>query len=89
MTSGNILLITTLAGSASCIFANPFWMLNTRLTLEKDKSVTILQTVKKILREEGITAFYKGVLANLILVINPIINFVVYELVLKLLARKG
>ena len=29
--------------------------------------------------EGGIKAFYKGVIPNLILVINPIINFLIYE----------
>lgn len=33
-------------------------------------------------------AFFKGVLPNLILVINPIINFVVYEFLKKFAIRK-
>jgi len=35
--------------------------------------------IKEIYNTEGSSAFYKGALANLILVVNPIINFVIYE----------
>ena len=35
--------------------------------------------IKSILENEGASAFFKGVIPNLILVLNPIINFVVYE----------
>ena len=38
--SMQIMLITALAGSISSAFANPFWLLNTRMTLaEKKKSM--------------------------------------------------
>lgn len=40
---------------------------------------SFIQTIKDIYKSEGFLAFYKGVLPNLILVLNPIINFVVYE----------
>lgn len=38
---------------------------------------------RKIYNEEGLSAFFNGVLPGLILVLNPIINFVVYETVLR------
>jgi len=82
------MLITSLAGSTSSVFANPFWLLNTRMTLAKEKK-TILQTVKEIYDKDGISEFYKGVLPNMILVLNPIINFVVYEAIKKFLTLKG
>ena len=49
----------------------------------------MLKTILKIYREEGISAFFKGFVANVILVLNPTINFVVYEQVKKLLTRRG
>ena len=55
------------------------------MTLKKDseKKLTVIETVRQIYNEEGISAFYKGVLPNMILVLNPIINFVVYETIKK------
>ena len=44
---------------------------------------SIAETAKEIYENEGIRGFYKGVLPNMILVINPIINFVVYEAIKK------
>lgn len=40
---------------------------------------------REIYEDEGIKAFYNGVLPGMILVVNPIINFVVYESVVNLL----
>ena len=56
-------------------------MLNTRLAIQKktDSKAGALQLIRSILEKEGIGAFFKGVIPNLVLVLNPIINFVVYE----------
>ena len=83
--SSQIMLITALAGSTSSVMANPFWFLNTRMTLDGDGKKSMVQTAKEIYQSEGIGAFYKGVLPNMILVLNPIINFVVYEALKKYL----
>ena len=39
----------------------------------------MMKLIREIYKNEGLWAFYKGVLPNLILVLNPIINFVIYE----------
>ena len=38
--------------------------------------------MRQIYEQEGPQAFFKGVLPNLVLVLNPIINFVVYEAII-------
>jgi adenine nucleotide transporter 17 len=78
LSSVEITAVTSLAGSISSIFSNPIWMLNTRLAVQKDKK-GVIQVIREIIENEGISAFFKGVFPNLILVLNPIINFVVYE----------
>lgn len=47
-----------------------------------------MEMIRQIYDKEGLGAFFKGVLPNLILVINPIINFVVYEFLKKIAIRK-
>ena len=88
----HIMPITALAGATSASFANPFWLVNTRMTIAKEKK-SLRETVQEIYEQGGIKEFYKGVLPNMILVINPIINFVVYEAIKKYLtnvdAKKG
>jgi adenine nucleotide transporter 17 len=44
--------------------------------------------IAEISKNEGIGAFFKGVVPNLILVINPIINFVIYEFLKKFALKK-
>ena len=85
----HISVITFLSGVASCLVSNPFWLVNTRMTLEKDNHSSMLRTIIKIYKKEGMSAFFKGFVANVILVLNPVINFVVYEQLKKLLTRRG
>ena len=88
LNSKQIMLITALAGLTSSAFANPIWFMNTRMTLAKVKK-SFVQTAIDIYKEEGLLAFYKGVLPNMILVLNPIINYVVYEAMKKRLTLNG
>jgi len=73
-----ILVITVLSGVINSICTNPIWFINTRMSIAKDKK-GIIETVRDIYRDEGLLAFYKGVLPNMVLVTNPVINFVIYE----------
>ena len=56
------------------------------MAISKDKK-SILETVKEIYKNEGLYAFYKGVVPNTVLVLNPVINFVIYENLKKLLLK--
>lgn len=83
----DITLITFFSGVINSLLTNPIWFLNTRMALAKDKK-SLVETVKEIYQKEGIGAFYKGVLPNMVLVANPVINFVIYENIKKLLLDK-
>lgn len=49
----------------------------------------MLSILKKLLKDEGLLALWKGMLASIILVTNPIIQFVVYEWFKKRLSTDG
>ncbi|KAI9329741.1 mitochondrial carrier domain-containing protein [Obelidium mucronatum] len=79
-----------IAGAATSITTNPIWVVNLRQTVKKSslddsangkpqRSLSTLQTISKIYKEEGITGFWKGIIPALILVINPIIQYTVFE----------
>lgn len=75
-------IITAISGTLSSFLANPIWMINARMTVRKKeeaKNTSYKKLVSDIYKNEGLWAFYKGVVPNLILVLNPIINFVIYE----------
>lgn len=52
------------------------------------KPFTFVQMAQKILKEEGVVGFFKGVIPALVLVINPVIQFTAFER-LKVLLEKG
>ena len=69
------------------MLTNPIWFINTRMALAKDRK-SILETIREIYKTEGIQAFYKGVLPNMVLVSNPVINFVIYENLKKMMLTR-
>ncbi|KAI9149839.1 hypothetical protein H9P43_010018 [Blastocladiella emersonii ATCC 22665] len=84
-----------IAGSATVLVTNPIWVVNTRMTVKKDASddtassssgalkkkqaATAWDTFLAIIRDEGPTALWKGLLPALILVSNPVLQFSVFE----------
>lgn len=84
-----------LAGSATVLITNPIWVINTRMTARTAESTSALpthsstskpprkpstiSTVLSLFREEGPTAFFAGVLPALVLVINPILQYTIFE----------
>jgi hypothetical protein len=55
LNSLHIMLITFLSGSSSTVFANPFWFVNTRMTIDKEKAKQHIYTVvKQIYKQEGV-----------------------------------
>jgi adenine nucleotide transporter 17 len=72
------------AGLIGATLANPIWVIHLRILLEKKKGhVGMLEAAKKIYHQEGPSGFFKGTKAGYILVLNPIIQFVVYEFLKK------
>ncbi|KND00123.1 uncharacterized protein SPPG_04465 [Spizellomyces punctatus DAOM BR117] len=100
LTIGENMLTGAIAGAATATITNPIWVINTRQVVKKEstgddgkptfKKQSTWQTALKILREEGPAGFFQGILPALILVINPVIQFTVFErLKAWLQTRKG
>jgi len=77
-----------LAGSATVLITNPIWVVNTRMTARKAESTdaekprrapSTVGTLLALLREEGPAALFAGVLPALVLVINPILQYTIFE----------
>ena len=76
-----------LAGIATGTATNPIWVVKTRLQLvEGDKKVLggSWNCIKKIMREEGVRGFYKGLSASYLGVTETTIQWVLYERLKKL-----
>lgn len=83
-----------LAGSATVMLTNPIWVINTRMTARENEADSLptkegeqpktqkpgtISTLLKILREDGFLRLFAGVLPALVLVINPILQYTIFE----------
>lgn len=72
-----------IAGAITVIGTNPFWVANTRMmTKAKDlgqRSHSAIKTILEIIETDGVGTLFAGVLPALVLVINPIIQYTIFE----------
>lgn len=87
------MLAGMIAGSATTILSNPIWVIQTSQavhTLEPSntadsqskflaRKLGFSETVQQLLAKDGIRAFWRGVGPALILVINPVLQYTVFE----------
>lgn len=87
------------AGSATVLMTNPIWVVNTRMTArendendvegqQKKQKPSTIGTLLKLLKEEGPSALFAGVLPALVLVINPILQYTIYEQLKNMIEKK-
>ena len=70
------------AGIATGTATNPIWVVKTRLQLEQGNGAVLggsVACVRRILREEGVRGFYKGLSASYLGVTEGTIQWVLYE----------
>ncbi|TFK55676.1 mitochondrial carrier [Heliocybe sulcata] len=90
------MLAGVIAGSATTIISNPIWVVQTtQATRTVDstagsaapKKLSIIETVQHILRKDGVQAFWRGIGPALVLVINPVLQYTVFEQLKNFLIR--
>lgn len=94
LTTVESMLAGALAGSATVIITNPIWVINTRVTTRKQekesdvesgavskpqKAPSTIGTLMALLKNEGPQALFAGVIPALVLVINPILQYTLFE----------
>ncbi|KAI9670163.1 MAG: hypothetical protein M1817_004500 [Caeruleum heppii] len=92
LTTIESIIAGAIAGSATVMITNPIWVVNTRMTARKHESEeqvlpgakpkrasSTLGTFLALLRNEGPAALFAGVLPALVLVINPILQYTIFE----------
>ncbi|XP_072299463.1 peroxisomal membrane protein PMP34 [Eucyclogobius newberryi] len=95
---GKDLLMGVISGAVNVILTTPMWVVNTRLKLQgvkfRDEDLHqthykgIFDAFSQIIANEGVGALWNGLLPSLILVMNPALQFMVYE-AMKRRAGKG
>ncbi|MCJ1385809.1 hypothetical protein MMC17_008933 [Xylographa soralifera] len=90
LTTVESMIAGAIAGSATVLITNPIWVVNTRMTARKSSSdlpsvsksaraPSTLATLRSLFKDEGPTALFAGVLPALVLVINPILQYTIFE----------
>ncbi|XP_054890935.1 peroxisomal membrane protein PMP34 [Poeciliopsis prolifica] len=92
------LIVGIAAGVINVLLTTPLWVVNTQLKLQGSKFRNsdirptnysgILDAFKQIVRKEGVGALWNGTFPSLLLVLNPAIQFMIYE-GLKRQLRRG
>ncbi|KAF1943344.1 mitochondrial carrier [Clathrospora elynae] len=102
LTTVESMMAGALAGSATVLMTNPIWVVNTRMTTRKSdaseeslpggapkaKAPSTLATLIALLRDEGPARLFAGVMPALVLVINPILQYTVFEQMKQFLEKK-
>jgi adenine nucleotide transporter 17 len=92
-----------IAGSATVILTNPIWVVNTRMTTRKHqveeeevlpggakkRAPSTIGTLLALLRKEGPQALFSGVIPALVLVINPILQYTLFEQMKNRVEKRG
>ncbi|KAK7676143.1 hypothetical protein QCA50_020893 [Cerrena zonata] len=89
------ILAGLIAGSATTLLSNPIWVVQTTQavrTMDQSeapadssqprpiiKRLGIIETIEYILRKDGLAAFWRGIGPALVLVINPVIQYTLFE----------
>ncbi|KAK2600102.1 hypothetical protein QQS21_005188 [Conoideocrella luteorostrata] len=91
LTTVESMIAGAIAGSATVIITNPIWVVNTRVTTRQKNTEADLEagkpaptpstmgTLMSLLKHEGPQALFSGVLPALVLVINPILQYTLFE----------
>lgn len=94
LTTAESMMAGALAGSATVLITNPIWVVNTRMTARKSessdqdlpggskkpkRSPSTIGTLLSIIKHEGFSRLFAGVMPALVLVINPILQYTFFE----------
>lgn len=102
LTTLESMMAGALAGSATVLLTNPIWVINTRMTTRKrnkeseessidakvEKAPTTVGTLLALIKDEGPQALFAGVVPALVLVINPILQYTIFEQLKNVLEKK-
>ncbi|KAF7956708.1 hypothetical protein EAE96_004038 [Botrytis aclada] len=100
LTTIESMIAGAIAGSATVLLTNPIWVVNTRMTTRKRsketvegflpgaKAPTTVGTLLTLIKEEGPQALFSGVVPALVLVINPILQYTIFEQLKNTIEKK-
>ena len=72
------LLSTSLASIVCVVLTEPIWFINARAVIDKQNR-SVVRLVLDTYEKEGVRPFYKGIVFDLIMIVNPVLTFFAYD----------
>ncbi|KAL3470401.1 mitochondrial carrier domain-containing protein [Aspergillus californicus] len=101
LSTSESMIAGAIAGVATVLLTNPIWVINTRMTARRSQldeqslpgapnkqRASTFRTLLELLQKEGPTALFAGVFPALILVINPILQYTIFEQLKNMVERR-
>lgn len=82
-------LVASLAAVINVFATCPLWTVSIQMTLNKDEEKGMISTLRDIYQKKGVEGLYAGLYSSLILICNPVIQFVVYDQLKHLMQKMG
>ncbi|KIM68580.1 hypothetical protein SCLCIDRAFT_13394 [Scleroderma citrinum Foug A] len=93
------MLTGLIAGSATTIISNPIWVVQTSQAIRcsepddstptaKSRKLGVTETIHNILSKDGVAGFWRGIGPALVLVINPVIQYTLFEQLKNILVKR-
>lgn len=92
------MLAGVIAGSTTTIVSNPIWVVQTSQAVRaaepsssepfQGSHPSVLQTIQAILAKDGLKGFFRGLGPALVLVINPVLQYTVFEQLKNFLIKR-
>lgn len=83
LSTTQLIVTGAIAGAITVVGTNPVWVANTRMMTKAKKqgerSHSTLKTILEIVETDGVLTLFAGVLPALVLVVNPIIQYTIFE----------
>ncbi len=73
------LLLGMVAAALGQLFTSPISVISTRQQVSPEKNPTLIKTAENILKEDGVTGFWRGLKVSLVLTTNPSITYASFE----------
>lgn len=85
------LMVASLAGSMNVLATNPIWLAVTRMqtAASSTSGVSFVGEIKALYRDGGLPALWTGTVPSLVMVVNPTIQYALYELGSELWTKWG
>lgn len=92
------MLAGVIAGSATTVISNPIWVIQTSQAVRVELSPSderaiprrpsVLQIIKAVVAKDGLNGFFRGLGPALVLVINPVLQYTVFEQLKNFLIKR-